>query len=835
MPKTFGKYELIDKIAQGGMAEIFVAKQTGDVAGFEKRVAIKRIFPHLMEREDLVTMFFDEARIASDLNHPNIVQVYDLGKVDEWVYIAMEYVEGRDFREVCERGVDRDDFIDRELAAWIVAQAAAGLHYAHTRTDDTGEPMNIVHRDISPQNLLLSTGGHVKVCDFGIAKAEDRLGHTRTGQFKGKLSYMSPEQLDSEDLDGRSDVFALGIVLYETTMQRRLFRGRSDFETMNLVADAQVTPPTEDDPGFPEGLEAIILKALQKEPEDRYQTAEEMQLALEQWLQTRDVSVGSVQLSKYMQRVYPEGAARTLDADADMDAGDEQDAAGDGASPAPSAGDSSDDDGAYGLPETSPTSDASEPTSRPNPARTEPNPARTEPNPARTEPTEPAAPASTGPSSGAAPSRQGPPGPTGPPGRSGPPGASGPPGGRGGPPGRGKPTSGESAPEAREPLGRMDPGHRDDNLHEGVEDFSDNKTKIFAIVGALVAIVVAVAVIASLDVYDPDILTVEKNAAKQLDDQVADLPEELPDPPNFVEVPIQTDPPGAFIVTNGLLGAAPTPSDYDLVADKPNEVIAIHPEYPPKRVVLQGEAPESQHVITLDPFEDEPKTTRLIVESDPSGAIAYVDGQRVGPTPATVDDVVVGYEHHIEVRRKGNYPAVALVELVDAEQNKFELLLNSEESEARKHYVELTVDPVPSGAYIEVDGEARSSGGFVANERRNAHLEVSLQSRDYRPEDRYLHMHEVGTFLFRPFLDKQPREKGKVSVDFESGSTIYIGSNSYGEESLRNLSLPEGNHTLVLERPDGRRLEGKLRVFPNQTTEYNLQVVGDELEVNRSE
>jgi serine/threonine protein kinase len=747
-----------------------------------------------------------------------------LGKVDEWVYIAMEYVEGRDFREVCERGVDRKDFVDKELAAWIVAQAAAGLHYAHTRTDDMGEPMNIVHRDISPQNLLLSTGGHVKVCDFGIAKAEDRLGHTRTGQFKGKLSYMSPEQLDSEDLDGRSDVFALGIVLYETTMQRRLFRGRSDFETMNLVADAKVTPPTEDDPAFPEGLEAIILKALEKEPEDRFQTAEQMQLALEQWLQTRDTSVGSVQLSQYLQRVYPEGPARTIASDS----GEEQTDAGAPAGLSPNAADAGGEEDAYGLPETSPTSEATEPM------------AKSEPTQSKSQVPEPSSGSTSGPSAGASssrqgPSKQGPPGPSGPPGRSGPPGASGPPGGRGGPPGRGESSGGQAVPEAREPLGQMNPNGHEDDLYGDVEDFSDNKTKIFAIVGAVVAIVVAGAVIASLDVYDPEMLEVDQNAAKQLDEKVAEMPEELPDPPDFVDVPIQTDPPGAFIVVNGLLGAAPTPSDYNLVSGKPNEVIAMHPEYPPKRVVLQGEAPDSQHVIELDPFESEPTTTRLIVESDPSGAIAYVNGQRVGPTPATIEDMEVGFEHHIEVRRKGNYPAAALVELVDAEQNTFELMLNSDESEARKHYTELTVDPVPSGAYIEVDGEARSSGSFVANERRNELLEISLQSPDYRPEDRYLLMHEVGTFLFRPFLDRQPREKGKISVDFESGSTIYIGPNSYGDKSIEDVELPEGKHTLVLERPDGQRLQASIRVFPNQTTDYNLQVVGDELEVNRSE
>jgi hypothetical protein len=544
-------------------------------------------------------------------------------------------------------------------------------------------------------------------------------------------------------------------------------------------------------------------------------------------------------LSKYLERVYPEGVARPIDGEElEEESGEQaQDGGGD----------------PYGLPETEPpsssdTSDNASGDAAGDEGRTSESDTGDDAAATGTAASTAANPAQKpGPGAGAAPARQGgPPGPTGPPGQHGPPGKSGPPGnsgppGQSGPPGKASPPTGSKSgpqpsakpPQADQPLGRMDAGAEPD--FDDVEDFSDNKTKIFAIIGAIVAIVVAGAVIASLDVYDPEMLKVEQNAKKQLDEQVAELPDELPEPPDFVDVPIQTDPPGAFIVVNGLLGPTPTPSDYDLVAGKPNEVIALHPEYPPKRVVYQGEAPDSQHVIELEPFDSEPKTTQLVVESDPSGAIAYVNGQRIGPTPATVDEIEVGYEHHIEVRRKGNYPAAALVELLDAEQNTFELVLNSDDSEARKHYVELTVDPVPQNAYIEVNGEARSSGSFVANERRNAMLEISLESPDYRPEERYILAHEVGTFLFRPFLDKQPREKGRISVDFESGSTLYIGPNSYGDKAVENVELPEGKHNVVLERPDGQRLTTRLRVFPDQKTEYRLQVIGDEIEVERDE
>ena len=306
MAQTFGDYNLIQKIAQGGMAEIFLATREGDLGGFEKQLAIKRIFRHLTGREETVNMFFDEARIAATLNHPNIVQIFDLGEVDEHFYIAMEFVHGTDLRRVCKKGLERDDYLPIELAARIVADTAGGLHYAHTRTDESGGPRNIVHRDISPQNILLSMEGYVKVCDFGIAKAENRLARTRTGQFKGKLSYMSPEQFNGENVDARSDIFNLGIVLYEITLARRLFNAKTDFERMRQIANAQVTRPTEIQPDFPPHLEHIIMKALRHDPAERFQTAEAMQVELEQWLHDQGARVGAVEIGSYMKEIFPD-------------------------------------------------------------------------------------------------------------------------------------------------------------------------------------------------------------------------------------------------------------------------------------------------------------------------------------------------------------------------------------------------------------------------------------------------------------------------------------------------------------------------------------------------
>jgi|GEM_PF-2352085 len=308
MSETFGPYQLIRKIAHGGMAEVFLASRQGEIGGFTKQVAIKRIYQHLAEDPELITMFFDEARIAAQLNHPNIVQIYDLGQIDGFFYIAMEFIHGRDVRSICERGIQVSNFLPIPSAVKIVAESAAGLHYAHTRADSSGTPLNIVHRDVSPQNILVAMNGGVKVCDFGIAKAEERLTHTRTGQFKGKFAYMSPEQVigDGRAIDLRSDIFSLGIVLYEITVCTRLFRGKNDYDTIRMVAESDVKLPTQVRANFPPELERIIMKALSREPSQRYQTAEEMQVELEEWLLEQRAKTSPVHIARYMAQIFPE-------------------------------------------------------------------------------------------------------------------------------------------------------------------------------------------------------------------------------------------------------------------------------------------------------------------------------------------------------------------------------------------------------------------------------------------------------------------------------------------------------------------------------------------------
>ncbi|HAA55303.1 MAG TPA: serine/threonine protein kinase, partial [Myxococcales bacterium] len=223
---------LVRKIATGGMAEVWEARQVG-VKGFEKRLAVKVILPHLNENDDFIHMFLDEGRLAAQLNHSNICQVYKLGATDDFYYMAMEFIDGVGLSSILREASRRGVFIPFQHCCQVLIGACAGLDYAHSCKDPNGNPLNLVHRDISPQNIMITYNGTVKVVDFGIAKAATQVHHTQVGVLKGKYAYMSPEQAAGHTLDGRSDVFALGIVLWEMTTGHRLFRAENEIATLH--------------------------------------------------------------------------------------------------------------------------------------------------------------------------------------------------------------------------------------------------------------------------------------------------------------------------------------------------------------------------------------------------------------------------------------------------------------------------------------------------------------------------------------------------------------------------------------------------------------------------
>jgi len=312
LPKRFGKYTLLRRIAVGGMAEIYLALQKS-VAGFEKLIVVKRVLRKLAADPNFVTMLLDEARIAATLNHPNIAQIYDVGKAEGDYYIAMEHVHGEDLRSIVrqmKKKQERAFPLEHTLA--IILGMCKGLSYAHERTDLQGEPLHIVHRDVSPQNVLVTFSGDVKLVDFGIAKAtttkEDE-SKSKT-QLKGKVPYMSPEQAQALELDARSDIFSLGVMLFELCTGRRLFRGPSEFETLKLIVESEYPKPRSINPRLHPRLEEIILRALEKDRDARYQTAREFQADLESFIRDEQLAVSPLSLGEWMQHLFDEKLAQ---------------------------------------------------------------------------------------------------------------------------------------------------------------------------------------------------------------------------------------------------------------------------------------------------------------------------------------------------------------------------------------------------------------------------------------------------------------------------------------------------------------------------------------------
>ncbi|MFL5321178.1 MAG: serine/threonine protein kinase, partial [Myxococcaceae bacterium] len=312
MAVDFGRYQLLKKIASGGMGQVFLAR-TGGSGGFEKLLVIKRILPQLVEDEEFIEMFFDEARIAARLNHPNLVQIFDLDQAEGSHYLAMEYVAGEDLRRVDKKARAISTPIPLGLILRIISDAAAGLDYAHKARDAQGKPLNLVHRDVSPQNILVGFDGAVKLIDFGVAKAAGRMQHTASGILKGKYPYMSPEQADGQEMDGRSDQFALGIVCWELLTQQRLFKGESDMHTLRLVKDCLVPKPSSLNPEVPPAIDEVVLKALAPKAQDRYRDAAEFRLAIENLLISHSIPASSAHLSAWMQQIYAERIEREAD------------------------------------------------------------------------------------------------------------------------------------------------------------------------------------------------------------------------------------------------------------------------------------------------------------------------------------------------------------------------------------------------------------------------------------------------------------------------------------------------------------------------------------------
>ena len=299
-----GRYQILQRIALGGMAELYLARQQAD-AGFTKLVALKRVLPHLAEDAEFVGMFLNEAKLAASLEHPNIASVTDFGQAGRDFFMVLEYVHGRGVNELL-RAAAKADGVPVGCALSIVIAVAAALHHAHEASDTEGAPLGLVHRDVSPSNILVSYDGGVKLVDFGIAKATSQAQATRSRSIKGKLAYMSPEQARGGALDRTADVFSLGVVLYELTTGRRCFFAEGEFALLNKVADGKYLAPSKIIPSYPPALEALVTTALSIEPGDRFPTARALQTALEDFAASHDFRLSTVALSDFVTELFGE-------------------------------------------------------------------------------------------------------------------------------------------------------------------------------------------------------------------------------------------------------------------------------------------------------------------------------------------------------------------------------------------------------------------------------------------------------------------------------------------------------------------------------------------------
>jgi serine/threonine-protein kinase len=277
------RYRVIERLAAGGMAEVYIAESAG-IEGFKKRVAIKRVLPHLSEKKRFIAMFLDEARLSAQLSHSNVAQVFDIGVGDNTYFIVMEYVDGADLKQVIKHQRDIGQPFPIEAAVYIIVKMCEGLSYAHEAISPDGKELYAVHRDISPPNVLISKFGEVKIVDFGLAKASTQLEKSEAGIIKGKFSYLAPEAAHGHEVDHRADIFAAGIILWEMLAGRRMFQGQSDYDTVKLVQQADFTPISQLNPEADATLDSILARALAREREKRYDSARALGLDLTRYL-----------------------------------------------------------------------------------------------------------------------------------------------------------------------------------------------------------------------------------------------------------------------------------------------------------------------------------------------------------------------------------------------------------------------------------------------------------------------------------------------------------------------------------------------------------------------
>lgn len=770
-PAKFGKYTLLKHIATGGMADIYLARQRG-MGGFEKDVVVKRLLQTHTENQELVSMFLDEARIAANLTHPNIAQIYDLGQHEDDYFIAMEYVRGVDLRRVCSQSISQDDFLPLNHAIRAIVEVCDALAYAHEKTDADGAPMGIVHRDVSPTNILITYEGGVKLVDFGIAKAENKASVTKAGQIKGKFGYMSPEQALAGTVDHRTDLFAVGINLYEVTVGRRLFRG-NDVETLHAIEACEFPPPREVVPDYPEALERIVMKALSKEVGERYETARDLQMALEAFAADAGLRSTAGMLAEYMRTLFRD----QLDLEAkegvrlrELATEEPTDDSG-----PPDAGTEEPDARAAAF-----VPAASDPA--PAPAVTEDAPARDAATSSRAGwnalNVVPDAPASAAPS-----------------------GAT-----------------------------RLPP---EPSIELTEDDLRIRKPRSYA--GLLMLLLISVGVWALYTVMQRDLQSGRQRGRDLVGFVVPTLqqkgkaPEVAPKAPvKKVLMRISSDPAGARVAVNGNILSGLTPTAVQVAEGNFATVRMMLAGYLPQERRLEVTGAELDVAVKLEPGTH--SVGKLHIESAPSGALVEMNGNLEGETPLKLEDVPAGGEVTFRLSKEGFYPHTVVYSLPPGHDAALPVKLVPESgprSLARLKVATLpgfgTVTRLVRGEKPEQLGRA-TNVPIDVNVRVDDHVHLRAEKKGLEPAETMVDVRDPYYTVYLRLPEPQ-RFTGKLSLLGSRGVTVYIGSDEIGQTPIRNHELTTGKHEVVLmDEKTRRRKTIEVEIRRNATVEKSVVV-----------
>jgi serine/threonine protein kinase len=776
-PAAFGPFVLLEKIAEGGMAVTWLARVRDDEPGAE--LVVKRILPRLSEDAELRALFLDEARVALRLNHPNVVRTFGFGDVDGEYWLAMEHIWGQDLRRTMERAQAVGKQLPVRLAVDLIARAARGLHHAHDLLDERGRPAGLVHRDISPPNVMLGFDGNVKLVDFGIARAEGHWLQARPGQLKGKFSYMSPEQVQGLEIDHRSDIFSLGILLYELTTRTRLFKADSDVQTIKLVSDAAVDPPQRLRADFPPRLSEILMRALAADPANRYATAAELADALELFLKETRQEVAPTALAAFLREIFPDRIE-----DLNTLVGREYT----GATRAPT------------LPAPPPVAPATAP----------------------------------------------------------------------------KPT--EDAPSKQRPSGsvvrvthEVAPGEDDD-------PFLRQQRGGRAILAVFAIVAIAVFAWVGWIALGRGIST---SYMDQVDIGIAreDFDAELPPPPEApptTTVSITSEPPGAWIVVNGIAARTQTPATVPLVIGAVNSV-ALHLDghetlYHTVDDVAADAAPLALPLVALTqpadwtppaPAAGEPPPTEPVVWTPPIGRVRIetrspagaLDGAEVlrngerleGTTPLTVD-VPAGQDQHFTVRLAGYRDAVTVVRAIPWTGEADTRVVTLEMPAARENAAQMTtlrLTTTPRDARVSIDGEDLGTVN-LRNLQSPLHYVVRIEAPDHEPFVRAIDA-RPGQIVLNALLTPIRRGPAALSIRAEpDGVQIFgqslrhgaAGPSQIGTTTVERRTVEAGPYQITLFHagPEGRqRARTDVELAPDTHTTLQLRMEAGEVVVVNTE